>query len=516
MSEDIDYKALYEKEMAHRIEAQVMLKQRTSELSTSLDTIQQQFQSLNTQKRGLELLLTIAQVSEFQLSYAEALKIYLDAIGQLFEGYYGLIFLRERESNDIYRATSISYFDDGFTGEDLLPMLSDKRLIDLREPLFDDLTFGACTIAVQDLPADLRIPLSDAGFLHMIYIPVRKGAETMAICEVPVRSWNATFDAYLSQAAAAALQLAVTLERSEAKRTIESNYVALQEAHDKLKTAQSQLVHSEKMASIGQLAAGVAHEINNPVGFVLSNIETLNDYLVVILKVLAGYEEYFKLKTEAGGNVLPTDYTAEQLKKRLESMKNKENFSFIIDDFDQIIQDSRSGLARVKDIVANLKSFARADSGNLAGVNLNLCIDDTIKVIWNELKYDIDLIKEYAELPLILCNASQISQVIMNLILNAKQAIKGRGKITIHTQETPTSVIISIKDTGPGIPAEIRERIFDPFFTTKPVNEGTGLGLSISYGIIQQHKGRLWFESRENKGTIFNIELPKRPEASAE
>lgn len=507
MQKSFDFKALYENEQERRLEAERQLQARTAELSTSLDTIQQQFQSLNTQKRGLELLLTIAQVSEFQLSYSEALKIYLDAVSQLFEGYYGLLFFASENNTDFFHAASISYFDEEFYSEKLLPLLSDRRVIDINTPIYSDLMYGACTVAVDDFDPPLRELLKGAGFTHMVYIPIRKGANAIAICEVPVRTWNATFDAYLSQAAAAALQLAVTLERSEAKRTIESNYIALQEAHDKLKMAQSQLVHSEKMASIGQLAAGVAHEINNPVGFVLSNIETLNDYLVVILKVLAGYEEYHNLRSinPAGDQI---EFAATKLKERLETMKEKENFRFIIDDFDQIIQDSRLGLSRVKDIVANLKNFARTDTGNLLPTDINSCVDETIKFVWNELKYDIDLVKKYGELPPVRCNQSQLSQVIMNLLVNAKQAIKGRGKITIKTETTPNSVIISIKDTGAGIPAHIKERIFDPFFTTKPVNEGTGLGLSISYGIIQQHKGKLWFETRDGIGTTFFIELP--------
>lgn len=509
MQDSVDYKALFEAEKARRMSAERQLEMRTSELSASLDTIQQQYQSLITQKRGLELLLTIAQVGEFQLSYSEALKIYLDAVGQLFEGYYGLLFLRSDEKTDFFHAATISYFDEDFYDEKLLPLLSDRRAIDLNEPMYADLIFGACTIPVADFPAHLSELLKDAGFAYMVYIPIRKGSDTLAICEVPVTTWNSTFDAYLSQAAAAALQLAVMLERSEAKRTIEANYIALQEAHDKLKMAQSQLVHSEKMASIGQLAAGVAHEINNPVGFVLSNIETLNDYLVVILKVLAGYEEYFKLRSQQERTNTFLENAAERLKDRLEAMKSKENFTFIIDDFDQIIQDSRMGLSRVKDIVANLKNFARADTGNLLVTDINQCMDETIKFIWNELKYDIDLVKKYGELPPVKCNQAQLSQVFMNLLVNAKQAIKGRGRITIKTEETPDGVLISIKDTGPGIPPAIQERIFDPFFTTKPVNEGTGLGLSISYGIVQQHKGKLWFDTRDGIGTTFHIVLPK-------
>ncbi|MCP5349745.1 MAG: histidine kinase [Oceanospirillaceae bacterium] len=261
--------------------------------------------------------------------------------------------------------------------------------------------------------------------------------------------------------------------------------------------AQTQLVQSEKMASIGQLAAGVAHEINNPVGFVLSNMGTIKEYGVSIFRAFEAYDNFV---------ANPSD----EIRVKLDAVLKKEDVEFIREDMVSIIRDSEEGLIRVRDIVSNLKSFARADSEDNQLFDINECVENTLKVIWNELKYQTKVVKELSDhLPKISGQSNQIGQVVMNLLINAKQAMEGAdGEINVRTFLEDGRVCVSVADNGKGIPEHIIKKIFDPFFTTKPVGVGTGLGLSISYGIIEKHHGEIDLHSVVGQGTTFIVRLP--------
>ena len=263
----------------------------------------------------------------------------------------------------------------------------------------------------------------------------------------------------------------------------------------KLQDARAQLLQSEKMASIGQLAAGVAHEINNPVGFVNSNLGTLGKYIASMFKVIAAYES-----EEAKTNT--------RMFPEVALAKKNVDFSYLIEDIPSLLKESRDGLARVTRIVLDLKDFSDVEASNWQHANLEQGMDSTLNVASNHITQKATVVKEYSGLPQVECMPSQINQVFMNLLLNAAQAIDEKGTITIRTGNSGDEVWVEVEDTGKGIPPEHLNRIFDPFFTTKPVGSGTGLGLSLSYGIVQKHNGRIEVKSEVGKGSTFRMWLP--------
>ena len=284
----------------------------------------------------------------------------------------------------------------------------------------------------------------------------------------------------------------------------------LTELNEKLSRAQEQLLQSEKLASIGQLAAGVAHEINNPISFVFSNFGTLDAYIVDLLRVLAQYEEAEPFIADPA------------MKARIGALRKQVELDYLVEDVPVLMSESREGIERVRKIVQDLKDFSRVDGHqDWQWVDLHHGIDSTLNIVNNEVKYKADIVKEYGAIPEVECLPSQINQVILNIVVNGAQAISGvRGRITIRTGCDGANVWIEIADNGSGIPKAIQSRIFDPFFTTKAIGSGTGLGLSLSYGIIQKHHCRIAVQSEPVVGSTFRIELPiqqeRDPDAGAE
>ena len=270
----------------------------------------------------------------------------------------------------------------------------------------------------------------------------------------------------------------------------------LASAYDELKATHSQLLHQEKMASIGQLAAGVAHEINNPMGFISSNLGTMAKYLERL-------EGFLELQSAGVEEVAP-----DQVKDEIAQARQKFKVDYILGDAKNLLAESQDGAERVRTIVQNLKSFSRLDEVQATEVDLNECLESTITIAWNELKYKTTLKREYGELPAVKCLPQQLNQVFLNILVNAAHAIEKQGEVTIATRREGEEVVITIHDNGSGIPEEIRSRIFEPFFTTKEVGKGTGLGLSISYDIIKKHNGSIEVESSPQTGTTFTIKLP--------
>lgn len=263
---------------------------------------------------------------------------------------------------------------------------------------------------------------------------------------------------------------------------------------------ESQLVQSEKLASIGQLAAGVAHEINNPIGYIFSNFGTLEGYLGNLLEMLNAYEGAER------------EVNAPEVVARLASLRESIQLDFLKEDVPGLMRESKEGIVRVRAIVQDLKDFSRVDSAQeWQWASLHQGIDSTLNVVASEVRYKADVVKEYGQLPDIECLPSQLNQVVMNLVLNAAHAMgPERGRLAIRTGTEGDSVWLEVADTGCGIPPENLSRIFDPFFTTKPIGKGTGLGLSLSYGIVQKHRGRIDVHSEVGKGTTFRVVLPVR------
>ncbi|HJU40184.1 MAG TPA: ATP-binding protein [Tahibacter sp.] len=276
--------------------------------------------------------------------------------------------------------------------------------------------------------------------------------------------------------------------------------IELKEAYRKLKGAQEQLIQSEKLASIGQLAAGVAHEINNPIGYVHSNLGTLADYSRHLLTLIGAYDDALRAPSAAA-----TDEIAE--------LRRRFDIDFVVGDLPALLSESREGIERVRKIVQDLKDFSRSDRGDgWVHADLHRGLDSTLNIVWNEIKYKGQIVKSFGELPAVECLPSELNQVFMNILMNAAQAIGEQGIITISTGTDGSHVWVAIGDDGEGIPEANLSRIFDPFFTTKPVGKGTGLGLAISYGIVTKHNGRIDVTSTPGQGSMFRIVLPvKQP-----
>lgn len=294
-------------------------------------------------------------------------------------------------------------------------------------------------------------------------------------------------------------------ERKETEIALQKEKAEQDALIRKLAAAQEQLLQSEKLASIGQLAAGVAHEINNPVGYVSANLGSLEKYLLDLFSLLDAYD--------ASLAQLPSDHP---VLAAISVSKKQFDLEFLREDIPVLMRESKEGLTRVRKIVQDLREFSHSDEGKFTWSNLHEGIDSTLNIVNNEIKYKADVIKEYGDIPQVQCNLSQLNQVFMNLLVNASHAIDGRGTITIRSglEADKQHVWIEIGDTGCGIPQENFNRIFDPFFTTKAVGKGTGLGLSLSYGIIQRHNGRIDLKSEVGVGTTFRITLPiAQPEA---
>jgi Signal transduction histidine kinase regulating C4-dicarboxylate transport system len=275
----------------------------------------------------------------------------------------------------------------------------------------------------------------------------------------------------------------------------------LDAANQKLQEIQTQLLQSEKMSSIGQLAAGVAHEINNPIGFIKSNLNSLKSYSEDLLRLISAYE-----KAEEA-------IVSEDTLMNLHSIKQQIDLDYLKSDVLALLAESAEGIERVKKIVQDLKDFSYPDKNadNWQWANLQSGLESTLNIVYNELKYKAEIVKEYAELPEIYCLLSQLNQVFVNLLINAAHAINDHGVITIKTGTEDDKVWVEVADTGSGIPEDKLNKIFDPFYTTKPLGKGTGLGLAISYGIIKKHNGEIVVHSQVGQGTTFRVVLPINP-----
>lgn len=284
---------------------------------------------------------------------------------------------------------------------------------------------------------------------------------------------------------------------SAAKRALELKLEELHRANQEIKTTQGHLVQSAKMISLGQIVAGVAHELNNPIGFIYSNMHHLTEYLDRIQKLIEQYRQQ--------RNDLAPNHRSE-----IEKLEDEMDIDFVLKDMEDLTRSCMEGAKRTKDIVLGLRTFSRMDESTFRPEDIHEGLKSTLRLLATEFKDRIQLHEQYGELPAVECSLSQMNQVFMNLLSNAAQAIQGKGDIWVRTSVQDDKVRIEIEDSGAGIPKEHLEKIFDPFFTTKKVGEGTGLGLSIAYGLVQKHRGTISVYSELGKGTRFVILIPVR------
>jgi signal transduction histidine kinase len=304
--------------------------------------------------------------------------------------------------------------------------------------------------------------------------------------------------------------------KREMEKTLEDSNRMLKDALDELKITQSQLIQGEKLAGIGQLAAGIAHEINNPLAFIMSNMDTARRYMGKYNEVVNAYRDLRSSLYEAG---CEGETEIREALKKIDTLEKKNRMDFIKEDLEGMYGDARDGLERIRSIVTGLRMFSHADHQEDFGpYDLNAGIKNTLLVAHNAIKYSAAVEENLGSIPEITANGGQINQVLLNMIINAVHAIEGMGArdtgiIKISTHSDMDYVYCIIEDNGTGIKKENINKIFDPFFTTKPVGKGTGLGLSISYEIVvNRHKGKLSVESVPGSGTRFTIKLPiKRP-----
>jgi signal transduction histidine kinase len=286
---------------------------------------------------------------------------------------------------------------------------------------------------------------------------------------------------------------------------LEKAHAEVQAINKRLEETQQQLLQSEKMASIGQLAAGVAHEINNPIGYVHSNLGSLEGYVGDIFRILEVYAVVEQGHPEQAG-----------MFAEAKALREKLDIDFLKNDVHALLAETREGIGRVKKIVQDLKDFSRTGAEDeWQWADLHKGLDSTLNIVNNEIKYKAKVVKEYGNLPEIECLPSQLNQVFMNLLVNAAHAIEGQGTITVRSGADAASLWVEVSDTGSGIAPDNLKRIFEPFFTTKPVGKGTGLGLSLSYSIVQKHGGRIEVESEPGRGTTFRVILPRERAAEA-
>lgn len=284
----------------------------------------------------------------------------------------------------------------------------------------------------------------------------------------------------------------------------------LNHAYTRLKSSQLALVQSEKMASLGQMVAGIAHEINTPLGYVQNNVSVGQEMFAQVEVMLASYDKLID-------SLLDENVCEEQISAQMQQvaeLRANSDTREMMGAMQGLISDTLYGVEQISELVLNLKDFSRMDAVSTETVDLHECIESALNIGRNVLKYRIEIIRDFGELPPITCSPSQLNQVFLNLFTNAAQAIEGNGKLTIRTWYENSAAQISVADTGKGISPEHVAHIFDPFFTTKPVGEGTGLGLAISHQIIQKHGGDIRVESHPGVGTLFHIHLPVAPSAT--
>ncbi|HSR53654.1 MAG TPA: ATP-binding protein [Acidobacteriota bacterium] len=309
----------------------------------------------------------------------------------------------------------------------------------------------------------------------------------------------ATFNemaASLEERSRALLELNRNLEAKVQERTreLEERNAEVKKAYRELQETQVQLIQSEKMASLGQLVAGIAHEIKNPLNFIYGNTDFLKQYVGDLKRLISQLEE-----------VLPE---GGEIQEKVDALKEEINYKFLTEDLETLIHNFEEGAKRIHAIIGDLRTFSRLDTDQLRSVDIREPINLALNLLRNQYRDRIRIHKDFADLPLVECDPGKISQVVMNLLVNACHAIPDSGDIWVRTSGRNGAAVIEIEDNGQGIDEEHLNKVFEPFFTTKPVGKGTGLGLSISYGIIQQHKGKIEVDSRPGKGTRFSVELP--------
>ncbi|HSL51937.1 MAG TPA: ATP-binding protein [Candidatus Deferrimicrobiaceae bacterium] len=486
-----------------------MLDLQSEEILYSNNELEKKFRHLET---TIEQLSLLSELSAAVNATLDVEKIYEQALERLAHqmGYQNAYLFLVDRARQVVRGHRMA-------GRESAPV----RFTDVEFRL-DDVNCGASRVASSGLPLvvddvehttlPVDVPTARSlGIRSVVMVPLRVKDAVFGVLNVSSSEPGRVGEADLELLSAVANHVALALDRAESFQTIEeltrgledkvrvrteqlrTAHEELQGAYRELQATQMQLIQREKMASVGQLVAGVAHELNNPIGFVYSNVTTLEDFVRRLRAMLEAYRaaplpEVDRARLQAEWDARKVDYALKYL--------------------DSMIQGIREGAERARKIVRDLRVFARTQDDVWQSVDIHEEIESSLTLLNHLLKDRVEIHREYGELPDVECIRSQMDQVFLNLLANAAQAIPGPGAITIETRRDGPTAVIGIADTGPGIPPEIMGRLFDPFFTTKPVGEGTGLGLSISYEIVKKHGGEIRAESPNGGGAIFTVRIP--------
>jgi signal transduction histidine kinase len=497
------------RERHRRLDTQRLLDIQAEEILHSNQQLERKFRDLETKLEELSLLADLSAAVNATL---DPEKIYEQALHRLVHGMG-------------YQRAQLLLVDPArrtVRGHRAAGKVPTELSFDRVEFSLDDARSGVARVARTGLPlvvedveaASESVDLATArafGVRSMVTVPLRVKTRVFGILNVTSSEPGRVGEADLELLSAVANHVALAVDRAESFQTIEDLSRGLEDkvrvrteqlrtAHDDLQAAyrelqatQMQLIQREKMASVGQLVAGVAHELNNPIGFVYSNVTTLEDFV----RRLRGMLEVYR------GAALP-DAERERVAAEWEGRK----IDYALRYLDSMTRGIKEGAERARKIVRDLRVFARSEDDVWQSVDLHEEIESSLTLINHLLKDRVTVERKFGELPPVECVRSQIDQVFLNLLANAAQAIPGPGSIAIETRHEDGVAAVSIADSGPGIPREVIGRIFDPFFTTKPVGEGTGLGLSISYEIVKKHGGQIAAESPATGGAVFTVRIP--------
>ena len=350
---------------------------------------------------------------------------------------------------------------------------------------------GEAIINLQESYAKLTLTAPRIFFGEVRYPKFRTG-KSIVSCEVGDIECHFCLDM---------MRLDLATSYAEAMESLVEINDQLKEANRHLAQQQAQLVHTEKMASVGILASGVAHEINNPLYFVDTNLSTLIEYVKVIDSTLVLYDKLCE-------SISSKNAGFDQELATLRAETEEQDLGFVIEDTKQLVEESRQGVERIKGIVQGLKDFSQVDRGGLAEANISVVAENALGLVAAQLPSDCNIQTQFDEIPAVICNAGEIGQAIASVLVNAGQAIASDGNISLRTEASGSTVSIAIEDDGEGIASEHIDHLFEPFFTTKQVGEGTGLGLSIAYGTFEKHQGSISVESEVGKGTKVTMRLP--------
>jgi signal transduction histidine kinase len=498
-------------ERGRRRHTRRLLDLQSEEILFSNDELEKKFRDLETKIEQLSLLTDLSAAVSATL---DPEKIYAQAMERLVHrvGYESVhLFLVDRGRGAIH-GHAIAVREGGVPHADFqnvkFPLTADGSLMGRvavtgLPALIDD---------VETAPEPIHRPTARAlGVASLVAVPLRAKDRVFGVLSVGARRAGQFVESDRDLLSAVASHVALAVDKAESFQTIEelsrgledkvrvrteqlrAANEELQAAYRNLQQTQMQLIQREKMASVGQLVAGVAHELNNPIGFVYSNVSTLEDFVRRLRAMLDTYR----------GLALP-EAEGTRAAEQWEALK----IDYALRYLDSMTQGIREGAERARKIVRDLRVFARSDDDVWQPVDLHAELESSLTLLTHLLKDRVTVHRKFGEVPSVECVRSQIDQVFLNLLANAAQAIAGPGEITVETRQENGSAVVNITDTGPGIPPGDIGRVFDPFFTTKPVGEGTGLGLSISYEIIKKHRGEIYASSSPGQGATFTVRIP--------